>query len=101
MHAIGLLDAPKDEVANIEGGFHNVAIVISLDLLVVTSLSHDGSKPLFSKAVGVDSTCLLGFSFLIELDVWSSKGDIGGLYGFRSVDLKEGPKACGGADLAP
>jgi hypothetical protein len=52
--------------------------VISSKLLVVTSLSHDGSKPLFFKAVEVDATCLLGFSFLVELDVWCSKGDIDG-----------------------
>jgi hypothetical protein len=42
------------------------------------SLSHDGSKPLLFKAIEVDATCLLSFSFLIELDVWSSKGDVGG-----------------------
>jgi hypothetical protein len=45
-------------------------------MLVVTSLSHDGSKPLLFKAV--DVTCLFGFSFLVELDAWSSKGDVGG-----------------------
>jgi hypothetical protein len=27
------------------------------------------------KAVEVDTTGLLGFSFLVELNVWSSKGD--------------------------
>jgi hypothetical protein len=43
VHAVGLLDAPEDEVANIEGGFLNVAIVIPTKLLVVTSLSHDSS----------------------------------------------------------
>jgi hypothetical protein len=43
VHAVGLLDAPKDEVTNVEGGFPNVAIVILTKLLVVTSLSHDGS----------------------------------------------------------
>jgi hypothetical protein len=78
MHAIGLLDALEDEVGNIERCLLNVAIVISSKLLVVTSLSHDGSKPLFFKAVEVDATCLLGFSFLVELDVWCSKGDIDG-----------------------
>jgi hypothetical protein len=78
MHAVGLLDAPKDEVANIEGSFPNVAIVIPSELLVMMILSHDGSKPLFFKAVEVDSTCLIGFSFLVELDAWSSKGDVGG-----------------------
>jgi hypothetical protein len=52
--------------------------VIASKLLDVTSMSHDGSKPLFFKAVKVDATCLLGFSFLIELDAWSSKGDVGG-----------------------
>jgi hypothetical protein len=77
MHAVSLLDAPKDEVDNVEGSFPNVAIVIPSELLVVTSLSHDGSKPLFFKAVEVDSTCLLGLSLFIELNAWSSKGDVG------------------------
>jgi hypothetical protein len=78
MHAAGLLDAPEDKVANVEGGFLNVAIVIASKLLVMTSLSHNGSEPLFFKAVEVDVTCLLGFSFLVELDTWSSKGDVSG-----------------------
>jgi hypothetical protein len=78
MHAVGLLDAPKDKVANIEGCLLDLAIVISSKLLVMTSLSHDGSKPMLFKAVEVNTTCLLGFSFLIELDAWSSKGDVGG-----------------------
>jgi hypothetical protein len=43
VHAVGLLDAPEDEVANVEGSVLNVAIVISMKLLVVTILSHDGS----------------------------------------------------------
>jgi hypothetical protein len=72
------LDAPKDEVTNVEGSFLNVAIVIASELLVVTGLSHDSSKSLFFEAVEVDAACLLGLSFLIELDAWSSKGDVGG-----------------------
>jgi hypothetical protein len=78
MHAIGLLNALEDEVANVEGDFLNVAVMIAPKLLIMMSLSHDGSKPLLFKAVEVDTTCLLGFSFLIELDAWSSKGDVGG-----------------------
>jgi hypothetical protein len=69
VHAISLLDAPKDEVANIEGCFLDVAIMIASELLVVMSLSHNGCEPLFFEAVEVDATCLLGHSFLIELDV--------------------------------
>jgi hypothetical protein len=42
------------------------------------SLSHDGSKPLFFKAVEVDLTCLLSFSLFVEFDAWSSKGGISG-----------------------
>jgi hypothetical protein len=38
--------------------------------------SHDSSMSLFFETIEVDATCLLGLSFLIELDVWSSKGDI-------------------------
>jgi hypothetical protein len=76
MHAVGLLDAPEDEVVNVEGSFPDVAIVIASKLLIVSSLSHDGSKPLLFKAVEVDATCLLYFSFLVELDTWRSKGDI-------------------------
>jgi hypothetical protein len=50
MHTVGLLDAPEDKIANIEGGFLNAAIVVASKLLVMTSLSHDGSKPLLFKA---------------------------------------------------
>jgi hypothetical protein len=76
VHAVGLLDALEDEVANVEGSFFNVAVVVASKLLIVTSLSHDGSKPLFFKAVEVDVTCLLGLSFLVELYAWSSEGDV-------------------------
>jgi hypothetical protein len=82
MHVVGLLDAPQDEVANVEGSFLNVAIVIASKLLVVTSLSHDDCKPLLFKVVEVNPTFLLGFSLFIELDAWSSKSDVGGYYCF-------------------
>jgi hypothetical protein len=78
VHAISLLDAPEDEVTNVEGSFVYVAVVIASKLLVVAGLSHDSSEPLFFKAVEVGAACLLGFSFLVELDAWSSKGDVGG-----------------------
>jgi hypothetical protein len=78
VHAVGFLDAPKDEVANVAGGFLNVAIVIASELLVVMGLSYDSNKSLFFKAVEVDAACLLGLSLLVELDAWSSKGDVGG-----------------------
>jgi hypothetical protein len=77
VHAVDLLDAPKDEVANVKGSFLDVAVVISSKLLVVTGLSHDSSKSLFFEAVEVDAACLLGLSFLVELDAWSSEGNIG------------------------
>jgi hypothetical protein len=77
VHAVGLLDAPKEEVANVKGSFLDVAVVISSKLLVVTGLSHDSSKSLFFEAVEVDAACLLGLSFLVELDAWSSEGNIG------------------------
>jgi hypothetical protein len=72
VHSIGLLDAPEDGVANVEGSFFNVAVVITSKLLVVTGLSHDSSKSLFFEAVEVDAACLLGLSFLVELDARSS-----------------------------
>jgi hypothetical protein len=59
VHAVGFLDAPKNEVANAEGRFLNVVIMIALELLVVTSLSHNGSESLFFEVVEVDATCLL------------------------------------------
>jgi hypothetical protein len=43
----------------------------------MTSLSHDGGKPLLFEAVEVDSTCLFGLSLLVELDARSSKVDVG------------------------
>jgi hypothetical protein len=79
VHAVGLLDAPKDEVTNVEGSFLNVAIIIASELLVVTSLSHDGNVSLFFEAIEVDAMCLLGLSFLVELDAWSSEGDVVGV----------------------
>jgi hypothetical protein len=33
---------------------------------------------LFFEVVEVDATCLLGFSFFVELDPWSSESDVGG-----------------------
>jgi hypothetical protein len=34
MHAVGLLDVPQDEVANVEGSFLNIAVMIPSELLV-------------------------------------------------------------------
>jgi hypothetical protein len=62
--------------------------------------SHDSGEFLFFDSVEVDATCLLGLSFLVELDPWSSKSDIGRKYGLRSIDQKEGQKAYGRADLS-
>jgi hypothetical protein len=44
----------------------------------MTGLSHDSSEPLLSVDVMVDATCLLDLSFLVELDAWSSEGDVDG-----------------------
>jgi hypothetical protein len=77
VHAVSLLDAPKNEVANIEGSFLTVVVKIASELLVVTSLSHNSSESLFFEAVEVDATCLLDISFLVELDAWGSEGDVG------------------------
>jgi hypothetical protein len=77
MHVVGLLDALEDEVANVEGSFLNIAIMVAAQLLVMTSLSHDDGESLFFEAVGVDAACLFGLSFLVELDPWSSEGDVG------------------------
>jgi hypothetical protein len=52
--------------------------VITSKLLVVTGLSHDSSEPLLFVDVKFDATCLLGLSFLVELDAWSSEGDVDG-----------------------
>jgi hypothetical protein len=73
MHAVSLLDAPEDEVANVEGIFLNVAIMIASKLLVMKRLSHDCSNSLFFESVKVDAACLLVFSFLVELDAWAPK----------------------------
>jgi hypothetical protein len=75
VHVVGLLDASKDEVANIEGSFPNVAIMIA-------SLSHDSNESSFFEAVEVHATCLFGFSFHVELNLWGSESDIGRKYGF-------------------
>jgi hypothetical protein len=51
--------------------------VIASKLLIVTGLFHDCSKSLLFEVVEVDTTCLFGLSFLVELDAWSSKGNVG------------------------
>jgi hypothetical protein len=101
VHVVDLLDALEDEIANIKGGFLDVAVMTSSKLLIVTGLSHDGRKSLFFEAIKVDAACFLGFSFLVELDAWSSEGNVCGQHSFRSVDQKEGRKARGGVDLSP
>jgi hypothetical protein len=78
VHVVGLLDAPEDEVANVKGSFLNVVVVIASKLLIMMGLSHDSSKSLLFEAIEVDATCLLGLSFLVELDAWSSKVYVGG-----------------------
>jgi hypothetical protein len=82
VRVVGLLDAPKNEVANVKGSFLNVVIMKASKLLVVTSLSHNGSESLFFKAVEVNATCLLGLSFLLALDARSSEGHVGRKYNF-------------------
>jgi hypothetical protein len=51
-------------------------------MLVVTGLPHDSGESLFFKTVEVDATRLLGLSFLVELNSWSSEGDVGRKYSF-------------------
>jgi hypothetical protein len=46
------------------------------------SLSHDSGESLFLEAVEVDATCLLGFSFFVELNPWSSESDVSRKYSF-------------------
>jgi hypothetical protein len=46
------------------------------------SLSHNGSESLLFEVVEVDASCLLGLSFLIELNPWGSESDIGRKYIF-------------------
>jgi hypothetical protein len=48
----------------------------------MTNLPHDGGESLFFETVEVDATCLLGLSFLVELNSWSSEGDVGRKYSF-------------------
>jgi hypothetical protein len=43
VHAVSLLDAPEDEVTNIEGSILDVAVVILSKFLIVTGLSHGDS----------------------------------------------------------
>jgi hypothetical protein len=48
----------------------------------MTGLSHDSGESLFFETIEVDATCLLGLSFLVELNSRSSKSDIGRKDGF-------------------
>jgi hypothetical protein len=73
VHAVGLLDAPEDEVVDVKGGFLDVAVMIASKLLIVTGLSHDCSKSLFFEAIKVSTACLFGLSLLVELNAWSQR----------------------------
>jgi hypothetical protein len=77
MHAVGLLDASENWVADVEGGLLDVAIVVPTELLAVTSLPHDSSHSMFFEAIEVDTMSLLGFSLFIELYAWSSECNVG------------------------
>jgi hypothetical protein len=46
------------------------------------SLSHDSGESWFFKTIEVDATCLLGLSFLVEPNLWSSESDVGRKYDF-------------------
>jgi hypothetical protein len=48
----------------------------------MTSLPHDGSESLIFEAIEVNATCLLGLSFLIELNLWGSESYVGRKYSF-------------------
>jgi hypothetical protein len=48
----------------------------------MTGLSLDSDEALYFETVEVDATCLLGLSFLVELNPQSSKSDVGRKYGF-------------------
>jgi hypothetical protein len=52
--------------------------MVPAKLLVVMSLSHDSSHPLLFEVVKVNMTSLLGFSLIVELNVWSYEGDVSG-----------------------
>jgi hypothetical protein len=51
--------------------------IAEIRVVSVAGLSHDCSKSLFFEAVVVDTVCLVGLSLLVELDSWSSKGNVG------------------------
>jgi hypothetical protein len=48
----------------------------------MTGLSHDSGESLFFETAEVDAMCLLGLSFLVELNSRSSKSDVSRKYGF-------------------
>jgi hypothetical protein len=52
--------------------------MVMTKLLVVASLPHESYHFLFLEPVEVYATSLLGFTFVVELYVWSPKGVVGG-----------------------
>ena len=101
MLAISLLDLTKHQVANIEGALFDVAVVIPLELLFMTSMPHKGRHSVFFKAVEVDPARPFSRTFIVMLDSWRAEGNISGKDGFRSVDQEERRKARHRADLSP
>jgi hypothetical protein len=55
--------------------------MVTTKLLVVPSFPHDSCHSLFLEAIEVDATSFLGFTFIVELYVWSCKGDVSGADG--------------------
>jgi hypothetical protein len=49
----------------------------------MTSLSQGSGESLFFETVEVDVTCLLGLSFLVELNPWSSESNVSRKYDTR------------------
>jgi hypothetical protein len=48
----------------------------------MTGLPYDNGESFFFETVEVDATCLLRLSFLVELNSWSSEGDVSRKYSF-------------------
>lgn len=66
------LDAPEDEVANVEGSCMHMLVMVTPNALVVDTIVEHGSQSGFLNCDNIKLASLFDFSFIIVLDAGSS-----------------------------
>jgi hypothetical protein len=65
-----VLDAAEDEVANVEGSFLNVAVMVASDTLKVHCGLDEGSTASFFESIEINSSAIFRYAFVVLLYYW-------------------------------